>query len=379
MRRTLPVLLLLVIALAVSSCTDADDDDGDPLTGDPFDAETETALADALAGTMATYEVPGAVVLVTVPGEGTWIADEGLADASTQTAPTTDMRFPIRSVTKSFTVTALLQLVEEGRVNLDDTVSMYVGAPNGDQITLRELAFMSAGLGEYAANPTFQESLFSDLDRVFTIEELNEYGFEQPILFEPGAEHVYINTNTNVVGQIIEQQTGQPIGEVLAERILEPLGLSDTVYAETLDDWAQPQPVGYWPGDAGLEPAPQNFSAFGPAGAMVSTLEDLARWAPVLASGELVGDELQDEREEAAPLDSGPEYDAYGLGIGEIDGWWGHTGEGFGFTSLVMHDEESGGTVVALMNASNLTDADGAPVHAPTAFFREAAQILGED
>jgi D-alanyl-D-alanine carboxypeptidase len=105
---------------------------------------------------------------------------------------------------------------------------------------------------------------------------------------------------------------------------------------------------------------------------MVSTLDDLLTWGPALAEGSLLEDSTQELRLDGAPLEEGPEYDRYAAGIGEVDGWWGHTGEGFGFTALVMHQIDSGATVAIAMNLSNVGD------HPPTKLFREIAAILDD-
>jgi D-alanyl-D-alanine carboxypeptidase len=169
----------------------------------------------------------------------------------------------------------------------------------------------------------------------------------------------------------VEEATGRSFEEVLSERILEPLSLEDTTYPTSSEDWVS-DAVGYSPDENGeLSEDPVNFSVFGPAGAMISTTEDLARWGAALGTGELVAESTQADRQEGGPLDEGPEYDLYARGIGELDGWWGHTGEGFGFTSLAMHDPDTGTDVVIVMNSSQLESG-----HGPTVLFRRLAPLL---
>lgn len=99
-------------------------------------AETTQALEAQLTKTMARNDVPGAAVEVCVPGYETWATAEGLADIESQTQMTTDMYWPLRSVTKSYTVTMIMQLVDEGKISLDDTIDQWIpDVPNGDQIT----------------------------------------------------------------------------------------------------------------------------------------------------------------------------------------------------------------------------------------------------
>jgi D-alanyl-D-alanine carboxypeptidase len=333
---------------------------------------TQADLQAALDQAMATYDVPGAVVGVYVPGHGSWVSVTGVADTATQAPVSADETWPLRSITKSFTVTLVLQLVDDGELSLDDTVGQYVdGVPNGDRITIRELANMTSGLAEYT-NEAFIDDFVADPTRVFTLDELNAYAFADPPQFEPGAEHVYTNTNTNVLGSVVEAVTGQPFDQVLEERILRPLGLDATAYLADGSPWAEPHATGYQPDDGTLAEQPENFTVFGPAGAMVTTLDDERVWAEALAEGTLLQPATQAARLEGAPLEKGPEYDQYALGIGEIEGWWGHTGEGFGFTALTMHDPESGATVVIFMNLASTPDKS----HPPTKLFRQMVPII---
>ncbi|MCZ7529773.1 MAG: beta-lactamase family protein [Acidimicrobiia bacterium] len=309
--------------------------------------ELESAVVDV----MNEAGIPGAFVGVSVPGLGRWETVAGTADLDTGEPVEFGFHWPVRSLTKSMVVTRLLQLVDEGTVNLDDTVDQYVeGVPNGDTITLRQLADMSAGLANYTATDAFLESFTSDPDQLYTIEDLNEFAFTGEPEFPPGSEHSYSNTNTNVLGQVIETAGDAPLGDQLATDVFEPLGMGDTEYLP--DALAEPAATGYQPGPDGYEEPPNNFSGMGPSGAVVSTSDDLFIWAEALGTGALISDALQNERLAAEPLAEGPVYDAYGLGIGTRLGYWGHTGQGLGFTALAMRDPDTDATVVVLANAS---------------------------
>ncbi len=392
--------LIALLALVAGACSSDDEAGGDTSTtaagsgGGTDELVLDDALRDQLQELLDTdLATPGGVMSVHV-GDDVWTGVTGDASVPTpdaEAAPgveavdapvpvTEDLVWPLRSITKSFTVTLLLQLVDEGLVSLDDTVEQYVpGLPNGDSITLEQLAGMSSGLPEYT-NQAWFDAFSADPLRAFTGEELIGYAAEDPSQFEPGAEHVYTNTNTVVLGQVIEAVTGSTFDEQLRTRILEPLELSRTVYPAGVADWNGEHATGYQLDDDVLTPQIVNFTVFDTAGAMISDVSDLAVWGEALATGELISEESQEARTSAAtPLDEGPEYDRYGLGIGEIDGWWGHTGEGMGFEALVMHDVERDLTVVIYVNESNLTDeSTGEPVHAPTALFGKVAALLAQ-
>lgn len=166
--------------------------------------------------------------------------------------------------------------------------------------------------------------------------------------------------------------TGRPFKDVLGERILKPLGLKNTHYLLDARQWPKPHAVGYEPVDGVLTPEPANLSIYGPAGSMVSTLDDARVWAEALATGSLLTPAKQSERLKGAPLEQGPPYDRYALGIGETGGWWGHNGEGFGFTAAVFHNDRTGATVVVFMNEAQAVP-EGHP--ADQMFRRVAANL----
>lgn len=338
---------------------------------DDLPAELQAELQARLDEVMRRYGVPGAAAGVWVPGEGTWQAMSGTADIAGAVPVTGGMTWPLRSITKSYTVTLLLQLADAGLVDLDDPVGQYVdGVTNGDRITLRQLAGMSSGNADYTGD-AFAAVYEQDPARVFTLAELNGYVLGEPAEFEPGTQHVYTNANTNLLGAVIENATGQPYSEVLRERILEPLELSGTSYITDAAEWAPPHPTGYIVQDGSQEPQAENPSIFAAAGSLFSTLEDTQMWAEALATGSLLGPDTQQERLAGAPLQTGPPYDQYALGIGETDGWWGHNGEGIGFTSAAFHDPSSGSTIVVFMNESNVPG-----VHPADETFRSFAEVL---
>lgn len=343
-----------------------------PVPAGSLPAALQTQLQQTLDATMAEYGVPGAVAGVWAPGAGSWTAAAGLADIDSGAPASTEMAWPLRSITKSYTVTLLLQLVDEGRVSLDETIDQYVdGVTDGDTITLRELANMTSGNADYT-NENFVEAYSADPTRLFTLAELNGFMLGEPAQFAPGTRHVYTNANTNLLGAVIEKATGAPFEEVLDARILQPLGQTGTRYILDVENWAEPHPSGYAPGEDGLEEQPQNLSIFGPAGSMVATLDDARVWGEALATGALLTPESQAARLGGTPLDDGPPYDIYALGIGETNGWWGHNGEGLGFTAAVFHHPQSGATIAVFMNKSNVE----AGAHPADQLFRRLAAVL---
>lgn len=327
------------------------------------------------------FEVPGIAIGVWTPN-GSWVRTAGLADAGAGRPVKLRDHFAIRSITKSFVVTLILQLVAQGNgsVTLDDPIGRYVaGVPNGDRITLRELANMTSGLFDYTRDPKFGVALQADLTRSWTTDELLAFAFDgqtHPVtVFEPGTQYQYSNTNTLLLGKVVEKLTDDDFDHVLETKILSPLALDNTAY---LNGTRIPSPaaIGY----LGETPEGQpdaikvSFSGLGFSGAMSSTLKDLGNWGRALATGTLLPVGLQQQRFQAHSTKSDPSspiYDAYGLGMGQVAGWWGHTGSGLGFEAAVFHHIGSQETFAILLNASNHTDV-------PVRIFCRVLHVLNE-
>jgi len=384
-RTTVALASAATVAMVLASC--AATPATDPATSSPtpptisrpaapegeLPADLVSELQQTLDDTMAEYGVPGAAVGVWIPGEGSWTAVAGLADVEAGEPVTTEMQWPIRSITKSYTVTLILQLVDEGVIGLDDTIDQYIdGITDGDTITLRQLADMSSGNSDYFTDAFIQDWLVDDPDRIFTLDELNGYVVDQPAQFAPGTEKVYTNANTNLLGKVVEVATGEDFADVLDERILEPLGQTDTRYITDVSTWTEPHALGYSPADGAVESPPSNLSVLGPAGSMITSLDDARAWGEMLATGAFLSPATQTEREQGAPLDAGPPYDIYALGMGQTDGWWGHNGEGLGYTAANFHNNDTGATIAVFFNLSDYEP----KAHPADQLFRRLAAVI---
>src|SRR3954454_18031635 len=177
---------------------------------------------------MTNLRIPGALVYVDVPGEGSWSQAFGTGTLGASTQITPDDHFRIGSNTKTFTGTVILQLVDEGKLGLDDPVSKYQPeVPNGENITIRQLLDMTSGLYNYSEDKDFNETLDTEPDKVWTPEEVVEIGFKNEPYFAPGEGFHYSNTNTVLLGMIVEQLTGKSLEQEFQERLFEPLGMTD--------------------------------------------------------------------------------------------------------------------------------------------------------
>ncbi|AJF68288.1 serine hydrolase domain-containing protein [Streptomyces vietnamensis] len=311
----------------------------------------------AVQDVMKETGVPGVTVGLSAPGKGTYIRSFGVADKATGQPMNPGLYMRIGSETKTFTVTALLELVDRGEVGVDDPISKYVdGVPNGDHITLRNLASMRSGLFNYSADEGFYKALTSDPYRPFTPQELLAYSFKHPIQFQPGAEFDYCNTNLILLGLVVEKVSGTPLHEFIQKNVIEPAGLRHTVFP-TDAAFPSPHAHGYTVQTASgkLEDSTDWNPSWGwAAGAMISDLQDLRTWARVVATGTLLTPKTQAERLKTYP--SGIPGAGYGLGIFDIQGWIGHNGSLPGYESLTIYLPEAKATLVVLLNTDVLHD-----------------------
>jgi D-alanyl-D-alanine carboxypeptidase len=147
-----------------------------------------------------------------------------------------DMHQRIASVTKTFTATLLLTAAAEGRLSLDDTIAQYIkGVPNGNEITLRQLANMTSGIADYTDNKQMWGEVFSNPERVWTPQELARIGIKDSPSFDPGTEWYYSNTNYVLLGLVLEQVTGKPIERLYSKQIIKPLHMKETSFPDAED------------------------------------------------------------------------------------------------------------------------------------------------
>ena len=138
--------------------------------------------------------------------------------------------------------TLALQLQEQGKLSLDDTLSKwYPDYPNADKVTLRMLSSVTSGYPDYIQeNPPFQAAQLAEPFRQWTDDELLQYAFALPVVCDPGTCFHYAHTNFILLGRVVEQVSGKSVTELLQTKFLDPLGLSDTKITK---DPAIPEPA----------------------------------------------------------------------------------------------------------------------------------------
>ncbi|WP_219665650.1 serine hydrolase domain-containing protein [Streptomyces bambusae] len=331
----------------------------------------------AVQKVMREANVPGVTVSLSAPGKGNYVKSFGVADKATRQPMTTDMYVRIGSETKTFTVTALLRLVDQGKLSVDDPISQYIdGVPNGDRIHLRDLADMRSGLFNYSEDADFDKAFLSNPNTLFTPQQLLDYSFKHPVQFQPGEKFEYSNTNLILLGLVVEKVSGLPLHEYIERHVLEPAGLRRTLFP-TGAEFPQPHPQGYTNQTAsGKVAISTNWdpSWAWAAGAIISDLKDLRSWARTVATGTLLTPATQAERLRTLP--TGIPGAGYGMGIFDIQGWIGHNGSLPGYETLTIYLPGPQATLVVLLNTDILYD----KVIEPSTLFGQAiTQIVTPD
>lgn len=340
----------------------------------------------AVQKVMQDNVIPGSVVLIASPDQGNWTGAFGSGTLGEEAPMSALDHFRIGSNTKTMTSTVILQLVQEGKLALDDPIGKYIpGVPNCDQITIAQLSEMRSGLYSYSFDPGFNQTLDEQPQKAWTPQELIDIAFQHPVKFAPGAQYDYSNTNIILLGMVIEQLTGTTASEAFEERLFKPLGLNNTLLP--LPDDASipsPHPQGYSLGTntstidsyalpIADQPAalngtllPNNETDANPswgwtAGAAISTVDDMKTYVDALVDGGLLDAATQKIRMESLqstdPTD--PNAAQYGLGIAKIGPLIGHDGQIPGFMTFMGHDPSTSLTIVIGTNLATVPTGEG--------------------
>jgi D-alanyl-D-alanine carboxypeptidase len=335
----------------------------------PFDPTLAVDLQQILDQLVKDGFIPGAVLAVHIPGQQPWAGASGFIDQqrSQPMEPSTQVR--IASISKVFTAVVVLQLVEEGKLNLDEPVSTWFPhlVPRASKTTVRNLLNHTTGLYDYLEDKSFLSRAFQAPEHRWSPEELVGYAAQHASAFQPGQRGMwdYSSTNYVMLGMIVEQVTGNPLAHEMRQRILLPLELTHTFFAP---DEPVPgvQARGYR----------QNYDqtnislsfAFATAN-LVSTVGDVERFGDALFGGRLLKPQTLDVMytfQNGKGQYNMPKLE-YGLGVMRnqlavgrdargharpalASTVLGHTGGFGGFRSALWHEPISGITIALGMN-----------------------------
>lgn len=230
--RTALILGAVAGVVALAGCTAEPTQSSTAATTDAGTPAWADEVTDLVEKAMSEQEF-GAVIMTVTDG-GAPVFTEAWGESVPGVAATTDMHFRTGAVAISEIATVLLQLVDEDVVSLDDRVSQWLpDIPHTAEVTLGQLAQMTSGYADYLWNDAFIDKLFADPLRTWTTEEQIEAFASEPLVYEPGTNWNYSHTNYVLLGHALEAITGDPLEDVLQQRILDPLKLTQTAASET--------------------------------------------------------------------------------------------------------------------------------------------------
>jgi D-alanyl-D-alanine carboxypeptidase len=328
----------------------------------------ENQVQQIAASVVGDSSVPSASIAIVQDGKIRLVQAYGHARLAPQKAATPDLRYGIGSISKQFTAAAVMMLVEEGKLSLEDKVSQYLPQlTRANEITIRELLSHTAG---YQDNYP-QDYTPNSMKHNTTAQYIMDSWAKKPLDFEPGTRWQYSNTGFTVAGAIVEKVSGKPMFELLQERIFRPLGMkSATEITEktpsNVDVEGYERHALSAPRVAAVEAPGWLFAA----GELSMTAEDLAKWDISLMNESVLKPASYRAMETEVLLNNGVGT-RYGLGLAVMNMGTHrvleHSGEISGFVSdnIVLPDEHA--AVVVLTNM----EGPGAG-----AIARQIAQVL---
>jgi CubicO group peptidase (beta-lactamase class C family)/microsomal dipeptidase-like Zn-dependent dipeptidase len=315
-----------------------------------------TTLSDAAASArvdalMKDYagDVPGAGVLVLRDGQPVVRRSYGLADLEAHTAATAETNYRLASITKQFTAAAVLLLVEDGKLGLDDPIHKWLPTlPAVTQpVTIRHLLTHTGGLVDY------EDSVADDAPQVHDADVLHILEQQERVYFAPGSNYRYSNTGYSLLSLIVEKASGQRFAAFLHDRIFEPLGMRNTVAFEDGVSTVPTRAYGYGRnGDAWTRTDQSSTSAVLGDGGIYSSTTDLARWDAALYDDRLLRKESRALAFTPTTHTDNPSVDyAFGWRITGETLW--HSGETRGFRNVIIRYPKRRLTVIVLTNRND--------------------------
>lgn len=332
--------------------------------------ELKAALQQKLDEWHKAGSFPGATLgVVLANGESFGLA-VGFSDRETRTTMKPTDRMLAGSVGKTFAAATALQLIKEGKINLDDKIEKYLGSepwlarlPNAKEITVRQLMNHTSGLVRYEFKDQFTKDLTANPEKVWKPAELVAYLLDEKAPFEAGKGWDYSDTNYIVLGMIIEKVTGRKFYDEANRRLLKPLKLTDTIPQDgprlkgVVQGYAGPNnPLGGTDamivnGKFTINP---QFEWTG--GGYVSTAHDLARWAKMFYEGKAFSSDLLPQVVDGVAAPMLGRESKYGLGAiirkTPAGTSYGHSGFFPGYMTDMMYFPDQKIAVAVQVNTS---------------------------
>jgi CubicO group peptidase (beta-lactamase class C family) len=309
----------------------------------------EKKLDEQISSALKKVGAPSVSVAVVSANKLIYAKAFGSADLEAHRAADASTRYAVGSVSKQFTVAALLMLQEQGKLSLDDKVSKYFPKlTRANEITIRQLLSHTSGYEDYAP----QDYLIPEWTHPTTPGAILDRWAGKPLNFDPGTKWQYSNTNYVLAGEIFEKVSGRPLVAFLREKIFDPLGMksaSDWPPSQASDATAYTRYAAGPPRRVGREAEGWYFAA----GELAMTPSDLAKWDIAFLEKKLLSARSYEEFTREVKLRNGDStHYALGLTVGELGEMplFRHGGEVSGFLSWNSVFPTRGGAVIVLSN-----------------------------
>ena len=306
----------------------------------------------AIDAIMQAYQgdVPGASVLVIRDGKAMLRKGYGLANLESREAATSATNYRLASVTKQFTAAAILLLVEDGRLDLDERIRQWLPTLPAatDAITIRQLLTHTGGMIDYEdVMPATQATQLRDRDVLHLLEA------QDRLYFPPGSHYRYSNGGYSMLALIVEKASDQRFEDFLKQRIFEPLGMHHTLAYINGGPPVSNRAYGYSEAATGWTRTDQSTtSAVLGDGGIYSSIDDLARWDAALYDNRLLSDASRQFAFTAwTPTDDADVAYGFGWRITGESLW--HSGESIGFRNVIVRYPQQHLSVIILSNRND--------------------------
>ncbi len=309
---------------------------------------------DAIASKYYPADQPGASVLVMKEGKVLLRKGYGLAKVEDKQVIRPEYVFRLGSITKQFTAVAIMQLVDQGKLSLDDPLTKFFPefTETAKKVTVEHLLTHTSGIPSYTSKPGFIAMMGQDR----TVQQMLEMMRRDRLEFEPGSAWKYNNSGYFILGAIIENVSGETYADYVAKHIFEPLGMRDSAY-EGYARSKQTSVSGYTAKDKNFQLTPTiSMTIPYAAGALTSNVDDMAKWDSAIASGKLLKAESWKRVFTDYRLSSGQTTNyGYGWEIGALEGkkMYAHSGGINGFRTHALSLPTEKIYAVVLVNADS--------------------------
>lgn len=317
-----------------------------------------------LDNVVKTQHLPGITMYISTP-QGKWQVASGVRSRESHQRMLPGDGFSIASTSKTFVAVLVLQLVQEGWIDLDAAIASYLpksvskNVPFSHAITVRQLLNHTSGVAEYLSTPSFIDATkHRDRSHPWTALEAIKYMFGQNPKALPGEQYSYTDTNYILLQLIVEYITKRTLAQEMRDRILNPLGLKHT-YTELQEPTQADLVTGY--GTNNKYGKPQSFAQINDGnglgdGGLISNGEDLSKFIQTLVSGNrLLSDKIKQEMFKFVDDHQGSKY---GLGLEcsntSFGKAFGHMGSAYGMVSAMLYLPSRNTTVVVLANQQGI-------------------------